>query len=90
MFKTQDFEAYVLKILCCYRDLNNLGCLNTAWLIGPLSKIIHLKGYLFICLEDSNVLHLANFSNIFLWGNAIKNMSYCFRKSTAGNPLCFI
>lgn len=42
--------------------------------MGPSSIIIHLKSYLFIRLEDSNILHLANLSNIFLWGNAIEKI----------------
>lgn len=69
--KSQNFEAYVIAILDHYRALNDLGSLNIGWLMGPSSVIIHLKSYLFICLEDSNILHLANLSNIFLWENTI-------------------
>lgn len=88
--KLQDFEAYVLTILYHHRALNGLGSLNTGWLAGPSSVIIHLKSYLFVCLEDSNILHLANLSNTFLWENAIENKFSCFRKSTPEKPLCFI
>lgn len=69
--KSQNFEAYVIAILDHYRALNDLGSLNIGRLMGPSSVIIHLKSYLFICLEDSNILHLANLSNIFLWENTI-------------------
>lgn len=72
--KSQNFEAYVITILHHYRALNDLGSLNIGWLMGPSSVIIHLKSYLFICLEDSNILHLANLSNIFLWENAIEKI----------------
>lgn len=71
----QDFEAYVPTIQSHCRALNDLGSLNTGWLVGPSSVIIHLKSYLFICLEDSNILHFANLCNIFLWENAIETMS---------------
>lgn len=72
--KSPKCEAYVIAILYHYRALNDLGSLNTGWLVGPSSVIIHLNSYLFICLEDSNILHLANLSNIFLWENAIEKI----------------
>lgn len=72
--KYPNFEAYAIAILYHYRALNDLGFLNIGWLMGPSSVIIHLKSYLFICLEDSNILHLANLSNIFLWETAIEKI----------------
>lgn len=72
--KFPNFEAYVMAILHYYRTLNDAGSLNVGWLMGPSSVIIHLKSYLFICLEDSNILHLANLSNIFLWENTIEKI----------------
>lgn len=72
--KSPNFETHAITILHHHRALNDMGSLNMGWLMGPSSVIIHLKSYLFICLEDSNILHLANLSNIFLWENAIEKI----------------
>lgn len=87
--KPQVLEAYVLIILYHYRAFSDLGFLNTEWLVGPWSVIIPLQSHLFICLGDSNILHLTNLSNRFSWENAIENTSYCFKKSAQEKSLCF-
>lgn len=84
--KSPNFEAYVIAILYHYRALRDLGSLNTGWLMGPSSEIIHLKSYLFICLEDSNILHLANLSNIFLWENAIEKIRSALENQHQKSP----
>lgn len=84
--ESPNLEAYVVAILHHYRALNDLGSLNTGWLLGPPSVIIHLKSCLFICLEDSNILHLANLSNIFLWGNAIEKIRSALENQHQKSP----
>lgn len=69
-------EVYVIVILYYYRALNDLGFLNIGWFVGLLSVIIYFNSYLFICLEDLNILYFVNLFNIFLWENVIEKI--CF------------
>lgn len=84
------FEAHALVTAYHYQALHDLDSLNGGWLIGPPSIIIYLKSYLFICLKDSNILPLANLSNIALGENATENGFCCFRKSTPESPLYLV